>query len=142
MRVSQTQRTTASRRSGPARAKISGGGFKLERSTEARKASSARGPAVLSSIDAIVALQAVDDPAERRRKAVRQGTEALDALDDLKIALLSGQLAPAKLTSLKAIVEDYSADDLSPELADVLRQIDLRARVELAKLAKSGKKTR
>ena len=140
MRVSQSQRAMAGQRSGAARAKGSGkGNFTLARSTESRAPAMARGPAALSSVDAIVALQAVDDPGERRRKAVQQGSDALDALDELKIALLSGHLSPEKLNQLQAIVEDYKGGELDPELAEVLRGIDLRARVELAKHSnKSG----
>lgn len=139
MRVSQSQRAMTGQRTGAARTKgSSGGNFTLGRSTESRALTTARGPAALSSVDAIVALQAVDDPGERRRKAVQQGTDALDALDDLKIALLSGHLPRAKLSELQAIVKDYSADELDPELAEVLGEIDLRARVELAKHSKKS----
>lgn len=130
----------AGQRSGAARAKGAGkGNFTIARTSESHAPATARGSAALSSVDAIVALQAVDDPGERRRKAVQQGSDALDVLDDLKIALLSGHLPPEKLNQLKAVVEGYKDGELDPELANVLRGIDLRARVELAKHSKKSR---
>jgi len=46
----------------------------------------------VGGIDALIALQGVEDPAERRRQAARRGRFALDALDELKLGLLGGGL--------------------------------------------------
>jgi len=78
-------------------------------------------------------LQAVDDISERRRKAMRQGNDVLEKLEDLKIAVLSGQVTMENLAKLSVLVQRYEELDANPQLADILRQIDLRARVELAK---------
>jgi hypothetical protein len=37
-------------------------------------------------INALIALQGVQDPGERRRRAIERGRRALDALDELKLA--------------------------------------------------------
>jgi hypothetical protein len=37
-------------------------------------------------INALIALQGVEDPGERRRRAIERGRRALDALDELKLA--------------------------------------------------------
>lgn len=138
MRINQTQRATA-RQATRKGASVQGGsrGFSLPRSGEARRSADVRGPAAVSNLDAIVALQAIDNVSERRRRAVRQGSETLDVLDELKIALLSGTVPAAKLERLRALVERFEGHDDEPELRELLRQIDLRARVELAKLGKS-----
>lgn len=139
MRINQTQRTAAPARVGTgARKQAAAGPFQPSRGTETRKSAGIRGPAPLGNLDALVALQGVDDARERRRKAVRRGTEMLDILDDLKIALLAGRVPPARVARLRAIVEQLEARDVEPELRDLLREIDLRARVELAKLDKSA----
>ena len=139
MRVNQTQRMTAGSQSRATRRKDAGGdGFRLARRSQARKSGAARGLAPVGTLDAIVALQAVDDAGERRRKAVRQGHEILDVLDDLKIAVLSGRVSAVRLEKLKGLVEKHDDRDLEPELGELLRQIDLRARVELAKRGKSA----
>ncbi len=58
--------------------------------------------APLAGLDAILTLQAQDDPAERRRRAARRGHDLLDALDRLKAALLGGRVNAADLTAIAA----------------------------------------
>lgn len=137
MRVNQAQRTSSSRQGRAARhTGASGKAFEPSRGGATHRATTLAGPAGISSVDALVALQAVEDPTERRRRAVDQGSDVLDSLDDLKIALLSGQETPGLLSRLKAVVERYEDGIDDPGLAEVLRHIDLRARVELAKINK------
>ena len=57
----------------------------------------------------------------------------LDILDDIKLALLAGQLPKSKLSRLLSVVERQQGIFSDPRLKDVLDQIELRARVELAK---------
>jgi len=139
LRVNQAQRTSSSRQGGQARrASNSGKAFKPARGSATRRAVAVAGPTAVSSVGALVALQAVVDSTERRRRAIDQGSEVLESLDELKIALLSGEETPARLAKLKAIIARYEDGVEDPGLAEILRQIDLRARVELAKLEKSG----
>ncbi|HZC57234.1 MAG TPA: flagellar assembly protein FliX [Xanthobacteraceae bacterium] len=87
----------------------------------------------LGGIDALIALQGVEHPVERRRRAVKHGRRALDAWDELKIGLLAGTLDQATMLRLKsaaADLHDASGDD---GLDHVLAEIDLRVAVELAK---------
>jgi hypothetical protein len=89
----------------------------------------------VGGIDALIALQGIEDPTERRRHALKRGRHALDVLDELKIGLLGGSLSPATLTKLKAAVaylKDASGD---AGLDTVLGEIELRVEVEIAKLA-------
>ncbi len=76
----------------------------------------------------------MDDPTARRRKAFTAGGRILDLLDKLKIGLLCGQVSVSDLDALKTTIERQQSLDSDPELYDILKQIDLRARVELAKL--------
>jgi hypothetical protein len=137
MQINQTQRATASARVGACK-QGAGGAFQPSRATETRKSADIRGPAPLGSVDAFVTLQGVEDARERRRRAVRRGTEMLDILDDLKVALLAGRIPLDRVARLRAIVECFEGQDVAPELRDLLREIDLRARVELVKLDKSA----
>lgn len=88
----------------------------------------------VGSVDAIVALQAVEEPSDQRRQAVETGDRILDLLDQLKIGVLSGQVRTADLNKLKKTIQRQLSVEDDPGLNDVLKQIDLRARVELAKL--------
>ena len=46
---------------------------------------SAAPPKAAGSIDALLAMQGVEDPTERRKRSVARGRGALDVLDDLKL---------------------------------------------------------
>lgn len=88
----------------------------------------------IGGIDALMALQGVDDPTERRRRSVARGRYALDALEDLKLGVLSGSLDGAALNRLKTAavgLKDTSGDQ---NLDGVLAEIELRVEVELAKM--------
>lgn len=95
------------------------------------------GPASLGAVDALLALQetgAADDALHApRRKAVARAEEMLDILDDIKLALLMGQVPKSKLSRLLSVVEGQRGGVADPMLRDILDQIELRARVELAK---------
>lgn len=95
------------------------------------------GPVGVGSIDALLALQEVGGPLERRRKAVRRAGVILDVLDEVKLALLDGDLPPAALERLISAVklERGEADDA--RLQGLLDEIETRAAVELAKLEMS-----
>jgi hypothetical protein len=111
-----------------------------ERVLGARPASGAAvaaGLAPLTSLDAVLAVQAVDDPLTGRRRARERGERLLAALDDLRIALLDGRLPAAKLGALQQLVSEQRGRADDPRLAAVLDEIELRAAVELAKLERA-----
>ncbi|WEK39711.1 MAG: flagellar assembly protein FliX [Candidatus Brevundimonas colombiensis] len=92
----------------------------------------------VSDVSALMALQGVEGPLERRRRAIRRGGGLLDRLDELKLALLSGDADQASLDRLARSLREERADDGDPGLNAVLDQIDLRASVELAKAEMRG----
>ncbi|HVY00703.1 MAG TPA: flagellar assembly protein FliX [Pseudorhodoplanes sp.] len=89
----------------------------------------------IAGIDALIALQGVGDPTERRRRAAKNGRAALDALDALKLGLISGDIDLPAINRLKAVTADLKGDTGDAGLDAVLAEIDLRVQVELAKLA-------
>lgn len=89
----------------------------------------------VGGIEALIALQGIEDPAERRRRAVTRGRSALDALDELKVALLGGALDVHLMNRLKAAAAALKELTGDPALDAVLAEIELRAEVELAKMA-------
>jgi hypothetical protein len=94
----------------------------------------AGGVARLSSLDALMALQEVGGPLERRRRAVGRASKILEALEDLKLDLLDDRLSPAVLESLTRSVREQRAMTDDPRLESLLDEIETRAAVELAKL--------
>ena len=88
----------------------------------------------LAGIDALMALQGIESPEERRRRAISRGRGALDALDALKIALLSGSFDQADVGRLKAAAAGLRDATGDPRLDGLLAEIELRVEVELAKM--------
>ena len=88
-----------------------------------------------TEIDAILALQAVEDPTYGKRKAVKRGQALLDNLDALKAELLGGHVSEARLDRLLNLVRQ-ARDRVDPELDAVIEDIELRVLVELAKLGR------
>jgi hypothetical protein len=88
----------------------------------------------VSTLEALMALQEVGGPLERRRRAVWRADKILDALDGLKIELLEGQLNPAILERLTHAVREQRSMTDDPTLEGLLDQVETRAAVELAKL--------
>jgi hypothetical protein len=91
----------------------------------------------LGGIDALIALQGIEEPAERRRRAVKHGRRALDALDELKLGLLAGTVDQGTLLRLKSVAADFKDGSGDEKLDSVLAEIDLRVAVELAKAGMS-----
>jgi len=119
----------------PATRRAAPGTFKLNDGEAARASGSAVGLRSVGGIDALIALQGLEDPTERRKQAVRRGRVALDALDELKIGLLGGMLSQStlnKLQSAAGFLKGSSGDD---GLDAVLDEIELRVEVEIAKMA-------
>ncbi len=74
------------------------------------------------------------DPAERKRRAVKRGRTALDALDELKVEVLAGTLGPSTLMRLKSVTADLGDASGDPRLDSVLAEIELCVAVEIAKM--------
>ncbi|WP_204313315.1 flagellar assembly protein FliX, partial [Klebsiella michiganensis] len=65
------------------------GSFVLPDAGGSQETRSAAAPKAAANIDALLALQGIEeDPVERRKRSVARGRTALDVLDDLKMGLL------------------------------------------------------
>jgi hypothetical protein len=118
-------------------ARPAAGGFSIASPDDAQETqASARLASTMGigSIDALLALQEVGGPTERRRKAVRRAGVILDVLDDLKLAVLDGGIAPATLGRLIEAVRQERARTGDAGLEGLLDEIETRAAVEMAKL--------
>ena len=134
MRISASNATMMTP-AGSAARRTAASGFAVSEETATRSTGSAAGPRSVGGIDALIALQGVEDPLERRKRAVKRGRLALDALDELKIGLLGGALSPGMLAKLQAAAGQLKLGSGSAELDAVLGEIELRVEVEIAKMA-------
>ncbi|HLH93698.1 MAG TPA: flagellar assembly protein FliX [Xanthobacteraceae bacterium] len=133
MRISAPSSTNLASTSPVAR-RTTGSGFAVEGDAAPRASAPAGGPRMVGGIDALIALQGVEDPLMRRKRAVQRGRVALDALEELKIGLLGGILPPAILAKLRSAAAQLQLDSGEGELNAVLAEIELRVEVEIAKM--------
>lgn len=84
------------------------------------------------SVEMLVALAATESPIDRRRRAATTADRGLRALERLDTQMLAGLPAVERLQELAALTSTLDAPS-DPALADLLQEIELRMRVELAK---------
>jgi len=114
------------------------GGFSIAEEEVPKSVAPAASLRTVGGIDALIALQGQDDLPERRRHAVKRGRIALDALDELKVGLLSGMLGPSTLMRLRSATADMRDASGDAKLDAVLAEIELRLEVEIAKMTPRG----
>ncbi|MFZ0094224.1 MAG: flagellar assembly protein FliX [Pseudolabrys sp.] len=118
----------------PTTARRTGGGsFTVSEQEAPRNTVTAGSLRAISTVDALIALQGVEDPTERKKRAVAKGRNALDVLDTLKLGLLDGSVDQSTLARLKVASEGLADRSGDVGLDLVLGEIDLRVAVELAK---------
>jgi hypothetical protein len=110
------------------------GTFSLGGAAPTAPATQASAAAGVSSVQALIALQEVGGPLERRRRAVSRAGRILDVLDEMKLALLGDNLSTATLDRLTRAVRDQREATDDPALELLLNEIEMRAAVEMAKL--------
>lgn len=137
MRIEGQKRTASVRKSGTAKGGSASTGFSVSGGAEETPSnapmSSLQAGQDVSGLDALLALQAVDDPLLAKKKAVKRGRSLLDTLEALKLDLLAGEVGEGRLQRLMALLAE-ARQTVDPNLQQVVEDIELRARVELAKL--------
>jgi hypothetical protein len=108
-------------------------GFSLPEAATTSESRAALAPKAAANIDALLAMQGIEDPTERRKRSVQRGRGALDVLDDLKIGLLSGNFDTSTVSRLRNAAANLKSSSGDPGLDEVLSEIELRVEVELAK---------
>ena len=114
-----------------------GAGFRIAgapASATAAQVSSTAGVGNVMGVEALIALQEVETSTERRRRSVGRASLLLDEMDEIKIALLGGELGSHQLQRLTRTIREQRSATEDPKLEAVLDEIETRAAVELAKL--------
>jgi len=98
------------------------------------------GAAPMSTVEGLLALQEVEDSTtgQSRSRARKWGNDVLDGLERLRIGIITGVVPKAELERIAASVERQRAHTDDPALEAILDEIELRAKVELAKLEREG----
>jgi Class II flagellar assembly regulator len=133
MRIYGPNGTTLGAPAGNVR-RTSSTGFALPDAASTAESRPAVAPKAAANIDALLAMQGIEeDPVERRKRSVQRGKGALDVLDELKIGLLSGNFDAATVSRLRDAAANLKSSSGDPGLDAVLAEIELRVEVELAK---------
>lgn len=93
-------------------------------------------------VGSLLAAQAAEDPSERKaRKRMQERAErVLDSLDGVRKGLLDGTLNTRDLERVSQSVTEKRESINDPVLAGILDEVDLRAKVELAKMEMAKEK--
>jgi len=114
----------------------SAGGFQVDAASQAEAAAPATAIGGTGSVGSLLSLQAVGEAGDgRRRRATRRAHDALDQMQAIRLGLLDGMPSEARADSLAATLAPLVPTG-DADLDATLAQIDLRARVELAKLGR------
>lgn len=90
----------------------------------------------LNSVEALVALQEVPDAAQQTKPAEQKHAEdLLDRLDQIRLGILRGDLSRLDLQALLLRLGERRRAGGDPRLMAIVDEIELRAKVELAKLS-------
>jgi len=119
----------------------SDGVFRVSDAPAQTQAQALTGAAPLTAVESILMLQQVDDANSGRSRGVAHGEQLLDMLDQVRDGLLLGGIPRTTLNRLATAVGRRQESFADPKLQGILDEIDLRARVELAKLEQVDART-
>ena len=88
----------------------------------------------ISSVDAVVALQEITGDNTNERGAKNRANLILDKLEDIRMGLLMGQIPKSNLEDLSKILIVARKNSIDSNLLEIIEDIELRAKIELAKL--------
>jgi hypothetical protein len=103
---------------------------------EAEAAPGVAPTSTVSAVDALLSIQEVEDATtgQARSRARKWGHDMLDQLDRLRIGIIGGVVPRQDLERIAAAIERQRVRTNDPRLELILDEIELRAKVELAKL--------
>ncbi|MEO6396244.1 MAG: flagellar assembly protein FliX [Devosia sp.] len=135
MRIPTTNRSSnIAGRAGVGRP-VSGGAFSLDGADGPTHLAGVQSAVPSSGIEALLALQSVGDPLLSKKKSIRRGNALLDTLESIKADLLLGRVSEGRLNQLMVLILS-ARERRDPALDGLLDDIELRARVELAKFGR------
>ncbi len=129
----KTQKTSETKKKG----KVSGGGsFGDLIGAGAPSVGGSNATQSIAHLESLLAVQGTDDPAEKakRNKMHIRADHLLDQLENLRMALLTGQLTVGHVIDIADVVASHREKISDPEMTALLDEIDLRAQVEIAKM--------
>ncbi len=104
--------------------------------SEAAPVAGGGGASQLGSVEALGALQEAPDATHQTKPPEQKHAEdLLDRLDQIRLGLLRGDLSPLDLQALVLRMAERRRETGDPRLIAIVDEIEIRAKVELAKLS-------
>lgn len=103
---------------------------------EAEEAAAADAPSRIAPpplVGGIFSVQEVEEGDTRKGRMIRRSHRMLDALEELKLSLLLGDVPVEHLESIRLRMQEEKEQVSDPRLREVMNEIEIRAAVELAK---------
>lgn len=125
-------KAAASRRGGRAAA-AGDGGFARALADAPAQTSAPSGASPVQTLNALLAVQEVDDATQGRGRARRRAESLLDKLEELRLAIAMGEVPLAQLEHLAKVLAERQERIEDPQLTQIINEIEIRAAVELAK---------
>jgi MoaA/NifB/PqqE/SkfB family radical SAM enzyme len=88
----------------------------------------------ISSVDAVVSMQEITDDNKDERGAKNRANLILDKLEDIRMGLLLGEIPKSNLEELSKVLKVARENSVDSKLLEIIDDIELRAKIELAKL--------
>ena len=124
--VSNTKRSKSTIKSGEmAFTAVLDGEIKTERPSPSVK---------VATLDAIVPIDSAAIEEQHKNLAKGRAVFILDRLEDIRQGLLLGAISQSGLQELARTIREARGETLDPKMSDILDDIELRAKIELAKL--------
>lgn len=101
---------------------------------DVQSSSAMSGTAPLTSVNSLLALQEMPTSTQGRSKGLARATDLLEHLDVIRHGLLLGQISKKRLGDIVKALGAQREKNLDPGLVELINDIELRAKVELAKL--------
>jgi len=92
------------------------------------------GTSPLTAVNSLLALQEMPTSREGRSKGLARAEDLLSDLEIIRHGLLAGQIPQSKLKNILSIVSQERGLPQDPALEQILDDVELRVKVELAKL--------
>jgi len=139
-KVGGPKETSASRKKEKPSATGSGFADRLRETQGADETASAVESGGVGAVGSVFALQEVPDATDGRSRAVLKdyGNDVLDRLDELRIGILNGVFSKERLTDLAQNMRKKRLESDDPQLNGLIKEIELRAEVEIAKLTRKS----
>ena len=135
----RTRIETAAVRRPDRAARSDGKGFTTEDVGDAKAAGGLTGGGPIAAVETILALQGIEDTTDQRSRGLAHADELLKLLDEVRDGLLAGGIPRRTLARMAHAIAKRKESFADEKLQGVLDEIELRARVELAKLELSDR---